>query len=681
MVTGISKDGMTLGGILDYLEYETPKELKDKTSQICRVACSSVVAKEGNLCFLRSIEKKGAEERIKSFAEKKPVAIVVNRNLVDLARSVTNVPIISTRKPGYDCAKVVGCYRSFTDTVAIAVTGSIGKTSAKEMIRLVSNKKFKTKFSRGNANGVARTVDHVQNFSDDVEAYVQEVGLSTPNSVKYAAMALRPNYFFVTNIGLNHVGYFGGVQENILKEKLNVDVYAADGAVGFINFDDPLLSKAEYKHKVLSYGVENKDVDYLAENIVEVNGGVSFEVVETATGERVAVRLNLPGFHNVYNALAAYAFGKEIGVEPAEIVDALAEFHATGVRQNLVWLDGQHVYLDCYNASEGAIQSVITTSGKIEVPEGGKRIIVLADIDDKLGSRTEEVHRRVGKSLINYPKIGLYIFFGDHMRWAYEEAQKEGITCLFADDYENLKALIKENLGKDDLISFKGGQQMRLSLLVDDLFGTTFYLLDGDVLRKDLEETFEFDGYVFKKFRDYGVVLAKFDKVKALSNSFIAKVIRKLTKAKQKPFALTVPSKVSGNVVRCIGKGAFSKEKVDELTLPEGLVGIGENAFRMCRRLKVVNLPHSLRYIGIRAFSRCSELTTLTLPEGLETIDMYAFYRCSKLTEITIPNSVKTISPKAFVQSSKVTIKCEKGSYAEEFAKENGLPVIYSNVK
>lgn len=127
---------------------------------------------------------------------------------------------------------------------AIALTGSIGKASTKEMLHLVTAVKYKTVYSKNNQNGFGRVVRWKQSLPKNTEVFIQETGMSKPGSIDRAARVLRPDAFVVTNIGLNHVGSFGGKQENILAEKLNLDKHAKDGAVGFVNWDDPLLRAA-----------------------------------------------------------------------------------------------------------------------------------------------------------------------------------------------------------------------------------------------------------------------------------------------------------------------------------------------------------------------------------------------------------------------------------------------------
>ncbi len=650
---------LTLGDALELLGIEAPEAESVSHRRISSICCSPVLTRADSLCFVRG-SGEAARKRTEEYFAKGALAVVVPEDICEECGALG--VCIPCANPTLDCVELVRRMRLGNKTKSVAITGSVGKTSAKEMFQLVAKQRYKIGFSRGNENGLGQVVRHVQAYSDDLEIYIQEVGLSKPNSVKYASIALTPDYFLITNIGLNHVGYFGGRQENILAEKLNVDKYASPGAVGFVNLDDPLLKAASYEHRVATFAIDDKEADYRATDIVEKNAKVFFTLVDRVHGTSIPVTLNLPGRHNVYNALAAYAFGIEIGVSESEIVHALSLFKAKGVRQNLVRLNGQYVYLDCYNASENAIKSTISTMESIDIPDGAKRVVVLGDIDDKLGERTEEVHRRVGKWIRERSSIDCVLFFGEHMKWAAEELEGSSKWVYATSDRSRLEGAVRRIVQHGDLLGFKGGQQMRLSLTVDNLFGTSFYMLDGDVLRKDMLFERESRGFKYRAYADYGAVLkswhdagpTRMDRIKA-----------KLT-GKKRVVSAKVPKRVERRTVRLIGARSFMGSAIVSVQLSEGVKGVARSAFRKCRKLKTVKMPSSLKFIGPRAFAGCWSLRSIELPEGVETISSKAFSYCRNLKRINLPASVKTIEHDAFYRSPNVEIVCRKGSDAEE---------------
>ncbi|MDO4501617.1 MAG: Mur ligase family protein [Coriobacteriia bacterium] len=538
-----------------------------------------------------------------------------------------------------------------TDVKTVCITGSVGKTSVKTMMDLVSRSKFQTVTSRSNQNGFGQAARYAQNLTMEDKVYIQETGMSRPGRLGQAIDIIHPNVFVITNIGLNHVGKFGGKQENILHEKLVLDRLAADDGVGFVNWDDPLLKTATYQHKVYGCAVDDATADYHAENVVERNACLHFDVVETATGQRTPVKLNVVGRHNVFNAVVAFAFGLYLGVDRATIAKALLGFRTEGVRQNYTEAKGQRLYLDCYNASEGAINSVLDTIGTIDVPEGAKRVLVLGDIDDKLGDRTEEIHRRVGRTVAAKATSDLTLFFGNHMLWAAEDAKAGGAEVLATEDRGQLEEWIREHVGPGDLVAFKGGQQMELSRTVDAIFDTPYFLLDGDVIIKLAPVNTHVGNGEYRKVTGYGLDLYR-----------VKKGVKEFT----------AESVVDGMELRAMSRGAaLERQDLEKVTLPAPLRSIGQNAFYRCTSLRSVELPGTLRFIGRSAFNTCRRLETVVIPEGVHTLDERSFAFCKRLRSVELPASLKTIGPEAFLGTEGVTFTAPAGSFAAEHIKAN----------
>ncbi len=656
-------EGFTVRFVCDHLGLPVPDSLADKADvQLTGLMAALLNARPGCLYVIRANGNSGEEyvqevyqEALRAWNEKHVLAFLAFKPVLD--EEGNELPTIICNKPTEALISLLSIVRDRVTARVLALTGSVGKTSTKDMIRRVLQRGFSVEWSQGNANGFGQVIIMPQRISSGTEFFVQEVGMGKPQSVERATRILRPDFFVLTNIGLNHVKYFDGKQENILNEKLNIDRYAAPDAVGFVNWDDPLLRGAEYKHEIVRFGVDSEDVDFVAENVVERNGKVSFDIVDKRSNETTHVQLNVMGRHNVYNALAAFAVGRQVGIPDDQIVAGLASFRTRGVRQNLVWLAGQHVYLDCYNASEVAIQSAANTLGTIDVPEGGKRIFVVADIDDKLGSVTEEVHRRVGQALAKHDDIDMLIFFGEHMAWAAEEAIKGGHKNVLATtDRNQLEEYIRTNLKPIDLIGFKGGQQMLLSLTLDELFGTEYFLLDGDMTLKVAAAPVVSHGVQYRALKDYGTEVVKFDGASADDMREV-----------------NLETDVDGEPVRCVRSKAFLDSDITSVVLPEGVRSIGIRSFAGCASLEKVELPTTLRFIGERAFARCSSLKHVVIPEGVSTIDVGAFRMCTGLERIDLPASLRTLGNNVFVGCKRVKFTAPEGSYAQKRCIEMGL--------
>lgn len=641
----LRQGNITVAGLCTCLGVNVPNHMISIANErILNLSGSLRNIKPGSAYFATG-NKSTYVSNVKKALEKGALCVVSRMNVFD--DRGFELPCIVVDKPRYACAELASEILGNKHVTTIAITGSIGKTTTKEMMRLVAEAEYKTQYSRSNENGFGQVVKNAQSISSDTQVFIQETGLSEPSSIDRAAIILRPDGFVITNIGWNHVGHFGGKQENILFEKMALDRRANHGAVGFINGDDPLLLAANYKHHVITFGIQNENVDYRVEGIISSNGKVRFVVYEREFDIRTPVELNIIGEHNALDAVCAFAVGRWLGIDRNKIAEALAKYKSQGVRQNLVYLGEQHVFLDCYNASEGAFYSVGNTLKTIDVPDGGKRVFVIADIDDKLGERTEEVHRRVGRSLAAMPWIDLLICFGEHALWIAEEASAAGARVLTTTDRCELESIIRNNVLPDDLLAFKGGQQMQLAKSIDSLFGTPFYLLDSDVT-DPISTSITTEVGTIKIIDDYGAVLTKGPDTNHV----------------------VISSPVHDSSLRVIGRSAFSRKKLTEIIIPEDVRAIGNSAFFSCYKLRHVKLPSTLEYIGQSAFNSCVSLESITLPDGVKTLCSRCFAYNRNLKTIVIPNSVKSIEKDIFFETSGVCVMCSQESYAARYMKE-----------
>ncbi len=524
----------------------------------------------------------------------------------------------------------------------IALTGSVGKTTTKEMVQLVLSQSLETLYSKGNQNGIAQVGRYVQRLTESTQMYVQETGAGRPGLVEAGAQVLQPNAFIITNIGLNHVGNYGGSQQALLEDKLSLDRYLPSDGVAFVNFDDPILREISLAHRIVSYSVDDVNSDYFAENVVERDGKISFVAVERGTDLRVPLIVNAFGKHNVSNALVAFAVGRWANVPTTSIAAGIAAYRGEGLRQNLMEIAGRRILVDCYNASEVAIESTASALETISVAPQGRRVYVVADIDDKLGDITEEVHRRVGIALSKHENIDNLVFFGDHMKWAAEEAGKSGANVFHTSDRDELVTYISGSFTTDDVIAFKGGQQMALSIVIDELYGTSLILLDGDVLRKRGKKAIR-DSLEYRTISEFGVELRRPTKKFGASQ-------------------VVVRSKVNHQPVHLIGKLAFWKSDVTAVAIPSPVRTIALSAFYRAQYLHQVILPPTLKVIERSAFNSCISLRELELPSGLTTIGLRAFYGCRRLRRIVVPDSLVEIGEDAFAGCRDLTVVCSEGS-------------------
>lgn len=522
--------------------------------------------------------------------------------------------------------------REQSSAKTIAITGSNGKTTCREMIRLVAGTTKRTHWSKANGNVLGLIGSFIQDIPNDAEVYVQETGAYKPGLIKKSGEMLAPDAALITNIGMAHVGEYGS-QEAVLADKLSLDKHLPNEGVFFVNFDNEILRSRKFLHQTVSYGVENSDVDYAATNIERAGGGLSFDVIERATGTATKVLLHVVGDHNVSNALAAFAVGRWLEIDHEDISRGLAEFRTEGTRQNLTTLGGREVLVDCFNSTELAVLSVAETLSELKVSEGGKRVLVLGEIP-RLGEHAESVHRMLGDKLAENKAIAEIYCIDDSNRWLVDEAKSKGANAYFFETKGDLHKALAHTIGPGDAVAFKAGSPSALATTVDRLFGTDFTWKNSGYYRTS---NVEVDGIQYRLVRGYGA------RVQSSTQDRV-------------PRALRLGGDIAGQPLLMVGRYAFARSDVESVILEHPIRGLGLGAFYKCENLKHVTLPGSLRYIGQGAFNGCTQLESVAIPEGVTTIRRSAFRDCVSLTRLVLPRSLRTLDPGTFIGSPNVIV-------------------------
>ncbi len=365
---------------------------------------------------------------------------------------------------------VAAYYRSRFSAPSVAITGSVGKTSTKDMVAAVLNEHYKVLKTEGNFNNEIGLPLTAFRMSSDDEIAVFEMGMSAFGEISRLSKIATPETAIITNIGYSHIENLGS-QENILKAKLEVlDGMVPNGTV-ILNGDDPFLKKVvgTLPFETLSYGIENQACDIVAFNIKKAPDGTEFDV--KVDGENYTLRINTPGLHHVYNALSAILLGVVYNMTMTEIVKGVAQFAPSGMRQNRIELDDKVIIKDCYNASPTSMKSglevlSVTIPKTKELP--CRRVAVLGDMLE-LGDFSEAAHRDIGRLCCDYD-LGCLIAVGPNAKFVAEGAIENGFNSselyVFNDNTE-AKSHINEILLPNDVVLFKGSRGMRLEEIAD----------------------------------------------------------------------------------------------------------------------------------------------------------------------------------------------------------------------
>ncbi len=355
----------------------------------------------------------------------------------------------------------------------VGVTGSVGKTTTREMISAALLAGFRVHKTPGNLNsqvGVPITIFQFyqaagglagdeSGFTEQTgEIGVLELGMSEPGELTVIARIAQADMAVITNIGIAHIEQLGS-QENILREKLTIQDGMKDGGVLFLNGDDALLKSVSAKEgcRTIYYGT-GENCHYRAVDITMEDGYPEFTAV--CGNDRVHVKLHVPGRHQVLNAMVALAVADQQGVDLAAAAKALEEFGGFKNRQQIYQLGDFTLIDDTYNASPVSMCGAIDIL--VSMRKAARRIAVLADMKE-LGTDSARYHREVGAHLGRLP-VDILVTYGE-LALGIESGALEvnpQLTVVHLDELEAVKQWIMTEKRAGDCILLKGSNSMKL---------------------------------------------------------------------------------------------------------------------------------------------------------------------------------------------------------------------------
>lgn len=388
-------------------------------------------------------------------------AAVITERPVQGARCII---VDSTAKALLDLANH---YRRKFDIPVIGVTGSVGKTTTKDMIACVASRKYKTLKTQGNLNNEIGLPQTLFGLDSEYQAAVIEMGMSHFGEISRLSMCACPTCAVITNIGVSHIENLG-TQENILKAKLEILDGADYDAPLILSKDDKLLAGVEIHggRRVVYFSIKKKDCEVYASDIETDESSVAFTV--NYPGGKIDAVINCLGEHNVKNALAAFCVGLELGIEPEEIVKGIGDFRPDGLRQNTAVKNGVRFIVDCYNAAPDSMKASLSVLSQVKTE--GKRYAVLADMLE-LGKNTKQYHKTVGK-YVAASKADMLLCYGENSRYYIEGAVQSGFpeeNCLHFDDRQEIAKYLKGVLKEGDTVLLKGSRGMKLEEVLNAL--------------------------------------------------------------------------------------------------------------------------------------------------------------------------------------------------------------------
>lgn len=354
----------------------------------------------------------------------------------------------------------------------VAVTGSVGKTTTKDMIDAVLSERHKTYKTPGNHNSLIGMPLSVSEIPADTAWAILEMGMSTFGEIERLSVAAEPDFAIITNIGTAHMEMLGS-RENICRAKLEVLCGLRTGGTLLLNGDEPLLRGiGGTGYKTVYVSLENPKADFTARNIRVEDSRTLFDL-SWSGGEERDLSVGVMGKHNVYAALFAFAIGVMSGMEPEEIRLGLSRFQPEGLRQKMTDLGSLTFIEDCYNASPESMNASVEVLRDFCRQTERRSVAVLGDILE-LGNESPALHRRVGAHLA-YLGVERLITVGPMSLQISVGAQQMGMDpaaiVSFADwnDVTPIVEKLKETLLDGDVVLFKASRAVGAERIIDAL--------------------------------------------------------------------------------------------------------------------------------------------------------------------------------------------------------------------
>lgn len=346
--------------------------------QSTAVTIDSRNVKKGDLFFAFSGERFNGAEYAAEAVEKGALAVIVEqKKYEDISRKIFAVP--STLAFLQELASY---HRDQLDIPVIALTGSNGKTTTKEIMHAVLSKKYRTQYTSGNLNNHIGVPLTLLSIRSNHQMAVVEMGANHQKEISELCRIAKPDFGYITNFGKAHLEGFGGV-EGVIRGKSEMYTWLHQhGGIVLVNTDDPLqMEKNESYVRKITFG--KKGADYLFEVLLQDN------FIGLRYGDLEAIS-NLTGAYNFSNLCAAAALGLHFGVPFTEVAEAITEYKPTNMRSQIQKTKGKTLLLDTYNANPSSMQESLKNFSSF----AGTKTVVLGDMLE-LGEYALEEHQEI----------------------------------------------------------------------------------------------------------------------------------------------------------------------------------------------------------------------------------------------------------------------------------------------
>ncbi len=433
-------------------------------ASVHRVCTDTRRLEAGDLFFALSGERFDGHDFLPEAARRGAAAVVAERRRVPAEWS--GCPIIAVENTRIALGRLASRYRDDFTLPLVAVGGSNGKTTTKELVASVLRQRLSTLWSEASFNNDVGVPLTLLRLEKSHQAAVVEAGTNHPGELAVLLKMIRPNYGVITCIGREHLEFFGDLAGVAREEGWLAELLPADGKL-FVNGDDEWTGSLVERTRaaVVRVGLAAGN-GWRARGLRVDRKGVRFQVDGPNADLAGEYRIQLLGRHQVVNALFAIAVGAELGLNRAEVAQGLAECRPAKMRLELWERAGVRVLDDAYNANADSVAAALRTLR--DLPCKGRRVAVLGDMAE-LGSRSEAAHEEIGRMAAELG-VGQLFAVGKMAPIVARGARGAGLTRVFDfREVDTAAAAVTSFVRSGDLVLLKASRATRLERIADAL--------------------------------------------------------------------------------------------------------------------------------------------------------------------------------------------------------------------